>query len=97
MANSGGTEGSVSLLFFHKIHCGTMSIDKDEYLALSQSTRVTLSTRLSHNSQYCSPQIKAKVMPSSKYSFFRRTVPHWDSLATSVATAETTVEFRALI
>ena len=35
-----------SLLFFHKIHCGTMSIDKDKYLNPSQSTR---STRSSHN------------------------------------------------
>ena len=38
-----------SLLFFHKIHCGTMSI---EYLTPPQSTR---STRSSHNSQYCRP------------------------------------------
>ena len=36
-----------SLLFFHKIHCGTMSIDKDKYLTPSQSTR---STSKSHNS-----------------------------------------------
>ena len=42
-----------SLLFFHKIHCGIMSIDKDKYLTLSQKTR---STRSSHNSQYCRPQ-----------------------------------------
>ena len=32
-----------SLLFFHKIHCGTMSIDKDKYLTPSQSTRSTRS------------------------------------------------------
>ena len=37
-----------SLLFFHKIHCGIMSIDKDKYLTPSQRTR---STRASHNSQ----------------------------------------------
>ena len=34
-----------SLLFFHKIHCGTMSIDKDKYLTLSQSTRSTRSSK----------------------------------------------------
>ena len=28
-----------SLLFFHKIHCGTMSIDKDKYLTPSKRTR----------------------------------------------------------
>ena len=33
--------GISSLLFFHKIHCGTMSIDKDKYLTPSQSTRST--------------------------------------------------------
>ena len=52
-----------SLLFFHKIHCGTMSIDKDKYLTPSQSTR---STRSSHNSQYCTPQTYSDAL---KYSF----------------------------
>ena len=80
-----------SLLFFHKIHCGTMSIDKDKYLTLSQSTR---STRSSHNSQYCRPQTYSDAL---KYSFFPRTIPHWNSLAPSVVAAETTEEFRALI
>ena len=41
-----------SLLFFHNIHCGIMSIDRDKYLTLSHST---ISTRPSHNSQYCRP------------------------------------------
>ena len=53
-----------SLLFFHKIHCGTMSIDKDKYLTPSQSTR---STRSSHNSQYCRPQTYSDAL---KYFFF---------------------------
>ena len=59
-----------SLLFFHKIHCGIMSIDKDKYLTPSQSTR---STRSSHNSQYCRPQTYSDDL---KYSFFPRTIPH---------------------
>ena len=81
-----------SLLFFHKIHCGTMSIDKDKYLTPSQSTR---STRPSHNSQYCRPQTYSDAL---KYSFFfPRTIPHWNSLAPSVVAAETTEEFKALI
>ena len=50
--------------FFHKIHCGTMSIDKDKYLTPSQSTRCT---RSSHNSQYCRPQTYSDAL---KYSFF---------------------------
>ena len=80
-----------SLLFFHKIHCGTMSIDKDKYLTPSQSTR---STRSSHNSQYCRPQTYSDAL---KYSFFPRTIPRWNSLAPSVVAAETTEELRALI
>ena len=80
-----------SLLFFHKIHCGTMSFDKDKYLTLSQSTR---STRSSHNSQYCRPQTYIVAL---EYSFFPRTIPHWNSLAPSVVAAETTEEFMALM
>ena len=57
-------EDQSSLLFFHKIHCGTKSIDKDKYLTLSQSTR---STRSSHNLQYCRPQTYSDAL---KYSFF---------------------------
>ena len=70
-----------SLLFFHKIHYGTMPIDNDKYLTLSQSTR---STRSSHNSQYCRPQTYSDAL---NYSFFQglfptRTVwPHlWSQL-----------------
>ena len=63
-----------SLLFFHKIHCGMMSIDKDKYLTLSESTR---STRSSRNSQYCRPQTYSDAL---KYSFFPRTIPHWNSI-----------------
>ena len=55
-----------SLLFFHKIHRGIMSINKDKYLTPSQRTR---STRSSHNSQYwyCRPQTYSDAV---KYSFF---------------------------
>ena len=80
-----------SLLFIHKIHCETMSIDKDKYLTTCQSTR---STRSSHNSQYCRPQTYSDAL---KYSFFPRTIPHWNIMAPSVVAAETTEEFRALI
>ena len=54
-----------SLLFFHKIHCGTMSIDKDKYLTPSQSTR---STRSSHNSQYCRPQTYSDALKGNSYT-----------------------------
>ena len=29
-----------SLLFHHKIHCGTMSVDKDKYLTSSQESKI---------------------------------------------------------
>ena len=90
MANSGGLEGSVLSAFLPQ-DCGTMHFDKDKYLTPSQSTR---STRSSHNSQYCRPQTYSDAL---KYSFFQRTIPHWNSLAPSVVAAEITEEFRALI
>ena len=80
-----------SLLFFHKIHCRIMSIDKDKYLTLSQRKR---STRSSHNSQYCRPQTYSDAL---KYSFFPSTIPHWNSLAPTVVAAETTEGYRSLI
>ena len=91
MANSGGPEGSVLSAFLQQDLFGTMSIDKDKYLTPSQSTR---STRSAHNSQYCRAQTYSDAL---KYSFFPRTIPHWNSLAPSVVAAETTEEFRALI
>ena len=80
-----------SLFFFHKIHCGIMSIDKDKYLTPSQRAR---SIRSSHNSQYCRPQPYSDAL---KYSFFQRIIAHWNSLAPTVVAAETTEELRALI
>ena len=44
-----------SLLFFHKIHCGIMSIDEDKYLTPSQSTR---STRYSQLTVLQAPDLK---------------------------------------
>ena len=82
--------GGISPLCFSSTRF-TLSIDKDKYLTPSQSTR---STRSSHNSQYCRPQTYSDAL---KYSFFLRTIPHWNSLALSVVTAETTEEFRELI
>ena len=39
-----------SLLLFHKIHSGTVSIEKDKYLTPARSLK---STRSSHSAQYC--------------------------------------------
>ena len=39
-----------SLLLFHKIHCGAVSIEKEKYLTPAHSLK---STRASHSAQYC--------------------------------------------
>ena len=39
-----------SLLLFHKIHSGAVSIEKDKYLTPAHSLK---STRASHSAQYC--------------------------------------------
>ena len=39
-----------SLLLFHKIHSGAVSIEKDNHLTPAHSLK---STRSSHNAQYC--------------------------------------------
>ena len=76
-----------SLLFCHKIHCGTISIDKDKYLTPSQSTQ---STRSSHNSQYCRHQAYSGAL---MHSFFPKDYSSL-GLAPSVVAAK---ECRALI
>ena len=39
-----------SLLLFHKIHCGAVSIEKDKYMTPAHSLKIT---RASHSAQYC--------------------------------------------
>ena len=39
-----------SLLLFHKIHCGSVSIEEDKYMALAHSLKTT---RSSHSTHYC--------------------------------------------
>ena len=79
-----------SLLLFHKIHCGAVSIEKDKCMTLAHSLKTT---RSSHSAQYHSHQTYSNVL---KNSFFTRTIPHWNSLSRSVANTQSTEEFRAL-
>ena len=80
-----------SLLLFHKIHCGAVSIEKDKYMTPAHSLKTT---RSSHSAQYRRHQIYSNAL---KNSFFPRTIPHWNSLPPSVANAQSTEEFRALL
>ena len=80
-----------SLLLFHKIHCGAVSIEKDKYMTPAHSL---ITTRSSHSAQYRRHQTYSDAL---KNSFFPRTIPHWNSLPPSVANAQSTEEFRALL
>ena len=80
-----------SLLLFHKIHCGAVSIEKDKYMTPAHSLKTT---RSSHSAQYRRHQTYSDAL---KNSFFPRTIPHWNSLSPSVANTQSTEEFRALL
>ena len=80
-----------SLLLFHKIHSGAVSIEKDKYLTPARSLK---STRSSHSAQYCRYQTYSDAL---KNSFFPRTIPQWNSLSPSVVNSQTAEEFRALL
>ena len=80
-----------SLLLFHKIHSGTVSIEKEKYLTTAHSLK---STRASHSAQYCRNQTYSDVL---KNSFFPRTIPQWNDLSPQVVNYQTTEEIRALL
>ena len=85
-----------SLLLFHKIHCGAVSIEKDKYMTPAHSLKTT---RSSHSAQYRRHQTYSDAL---KNSFPPPppppTIPHWNSLSPpSVANTQSTEEFRALL
>ena len=83
-----------SLLLFHKIHCGAVSIEKDKYMTPAHSLSTLKTTRSSHSSQYRRHQTYSDAL---KNSFSPQTIPHWNSLPPSVANTQSTEEFRALL
>ena len=80
-----------SLLLFHKIHCGAVSIEKDKYMTPAHSLKTT---RSSHSAQYRRHQTYSDAL---KNSFSPRTIPHWNSRPPSVTNTQSTEEFRALL
>ena len=80
-----------SLLLFHKIHSGAVSIEKDKYLTPAHSLK---STRSSHSAQYCRYKTYSDAL---KNSFFPWTITQWNSLSPSVVNSQITEEFRALL
>ena len=81
-----------SLLLFHKIHSGAVSLEKDKYLTPAHSLKSTRSS--SHSAQYCRYQTYSDAL---KNSFFPGTIPQWNSLSPSVVDFQATEEFRALL
>ena len=79
-----------SLLLFHKIHCGAVSIEKDKYMTPALSLKTN---RSSHSTKYRRHQTYSDALNNS---FPPRTIPHWNSLSPSVANTQSTEEFRAL-
>ena len=51
-----------SLLLYHKIHSGSVSIEKDKYLTPAHSLK---STRSSHSAQYCRYQTSSNALKNS--------------------------------
>ena len=80
-----------SLLLFHRIHCGAVSIEKDNYMTPAHSLK---STRSSHSAQYRRHQTYSDAL---RNSLFPRTIPHWNSLPPSMANIQSTEEFRVLL
>ena len=80
-----------SLLLFHKIHCGAVSIEKDKYMTPAHSLKTT---RSSHSAQYRRHQTYSDAL---KNFFFPPTIPRWNCLSPSVANTQSTEEFRALL
>ena len=80
-----------SLLLFHKIHSGAVSIEKKKYLTPAHSLK---STRSSHSAQYCRYQTYSDALQNS---FLPRTIPQSNSLSPPVVNSQTTEEFRALL
>ena len=82
-----------SLLLFHKIHSGAVSIENDKYLTPARSLK---STRSSNSAQYCRYQTYSDALKNS----FPPGLFHsgqWNSLSPLVVNFQTTEEFRALL
>ena len=79
------------LTFFYKIHSGTVSLDKDEYLTPAPNLSRTRASNESQCTRYLaySDALKKKNFP--------RTIPMWNSLPSSVVSSKTIEEFKAQI
>ena len=79
-----------SILLFHKIYCGAVSIEKDKYLTPVHSIK---STRSSHSAQYCRYQTNRDALENSfSPGLFISRYP-----SPSVVNFQTTEEFRTLL
>ena len=79
-----------SMLLFHKIHSGAVSIEKDKYLTPAHSLK---STRASHSAQYCRYQTYSDALKTS----FSPELFHSGMDFSFGVNFKTTEEFRALL
>ena len=87
----GARGGQSSLLLFHGIHCGAVSVEKDKYMTPAHSLKAT---RSSHGARCRGRRACSDAL---KNSFFPRPDPHWSNLPPSLANARSTGEFGALL
>ena len=80
-----------SLAFFHKIHSGTVAIERNKYFTPAPKLR---QTRTSYELQYTRYLTYSGAL---RYSFFPRTIPVWNALPASVVSVESTEAFKFLI
>ena len=80
-----------SLTFFNKIHSDIVSLNQNRYLIPLTGSTQTRASKL--NSTQCRRNQVYNNAP--KKSFFPRTIPQWNSLASSVVDAKTVEEFKA--
>ena len=83
-----------SLLLFHKIHFGAVSIEKDKYLTPARSLK---STRSSHSAQYCRYQTYSDALKNSLPPPPPPDYSTVNSLSPSVVNSQTAEQFRALL
>ena len=72
-----------SLTFFYKIHSDIVSLNRNRYLTHVTCSTQTRASKL-NSTKYCRNQVYNNAL---KNSFFPRTIPQWNSLASSMVDA----------
>ena len=93
MAISEAQNDQSSLLLFHKIHCGAVSIEKGKYMTPAHSLKTTRPSH-SRNTADTRHTVDCGALKNPPPP---RTIPNWNSLSPSVANIQSTEVFMALL